>query len=149
MNNLNLNDLELKTFTEQDALDYCLLNNINLDNIIELYLVGNKLTDISGVKLFKNLEKLDLSNNLLQDISVIQYLNKLKILYLNFNSITDISFISNLDNLEELYINNLELDSNQYKYIKSLKKLKYLYCGNGFKDMNITNQFNKNITIIK
>ena len=29
MNKIILNNLKLKTFTEQDALDYCLLNNIN------------------------------------------------------------------------------------------------------------------------
>ena len=41
-----LRNLKLKTFTEQDAEDYCQINNINSDNITELYLNNNKLTDI-------------------------------------------------------------------------------------------------------
>ena len=125
MNKIILNNLKLKTFTEQDALDYCLLNNINPLNITELYLSYNELTNISGIKLFKNLKILSLEKNQLTDISVIQYLK----------------------NLELLDIEILELKSDQIEYIKSLKKLKYLYCGNGFKDMNITNQLNKNIKL--
>ena len=58
MNEIILNELELKTFTEQDALDYCLLNNINPDKITILFLYNNKLTDISGIKLFKNIKTL-------------------------------------------------------------------------------------------
>ena len=65
---LRLNKLELKTFTEQNAEDYCNLNNIDPDNIIELRLCDNKLTDISGIKLFKNLEILNLSENRLDFI---------------------------------------------------------------------------------
>ena len=58
-----LTDLKLKTFTEQDVLDYSLLDNINPNNIDELYLNDNKLTDISGIKLFKNLKQLNISYN--------------------------------------------------------------------------------------
>ena len=58
MKEIQLNDLELKTFTEQDASNYCLLNNINSYNIIILDLKGNELTDISGIKFFKNLKNL-------------------------------------------------------------------------------------------
>jgi len=43
---MNLSNLELKTFTEQNVLDYCLLNNINPDKIIDLWLSHNELTDI-------------------------------------------------------------------------------------------------------
>jgi len=57
---MDLTYLKLKTFTEQDTLDYCLLNNINPDKIIDLWLSHNQLTDISGIKLFKNLKKLNL-----------------------------------------------------------------------------------------
>jgi len=57
---INLKGLKLKTFTEQDALDYCQLNGTNPDNIKELDLRNNNLTDISGIKLFKNLKKLNL-----------------------------------------------------------------------------------------
>ena len=125
MKEIYLNNLELKTFTEQDVIDYCFLNNTNSDNIIELNLNENKLTDISGIKLFKNLE----------------------ILYLWNNYITDISVIKNLTNLEYLNISDLELESDQIQYIKSLNNLKELICYNGFKDMTVVNQFNKNIKL--
>ena len=105
MNEINLSFLELKTFTEQDALDYCQINNINSDKVTRLDLKFNKLTDISVVKYLKNIE------------------------YLN--------------------ITYLELESDQIKYIKSLKKLNILSCHKGFKDMNILNKLNKNIEIFK
>ena len=147
MNTIILENLELKIFTEQDALDYCQLNGINPEDITQLLLYDNELTDISGVKLFKNLKSLYLSNNKLIDIFDLKNLINLKVLSLGNNEIKDISVIKNLNNLEILYIQNLELESDQIEYIKSLKKLKYLYCGNGFKDMNITNQLNKNIKL--
>ena len=125
MKEIYLNNLELKTFTEQDASDYCQINNINPDDIILLDLSDNELTDISGLKLFKNLE----------------------ILYLWNNYITDISVIKNLTNLEYLNISDLELESDQIQYIKSLNNLKELICYNGFKDRTVVNQFNKNIKL--
>ena len=125
MNKIYLTDLQLKTFTEQDALDYCQLNNININLVEELYLNYNKLTDISGIKLFKNLEILHIGDNKIEDISVIQYLTEIK--YLN--------------------ISNLVLKSDQIEYIKSLKKLKKLSCYNGFKKKSILKQLNKRVHI--
>jgi len=127
MKEIILSFLELKTFTEQDAFDYCQINNINPENITELYLRDNELTDISGIKLFKNLRELYLWENKLTDISVIQYLTKLKLLDINY----------------------LKLESDQIQYIKSLKNLKYLNCYKGFKDMSVLNELNKNIKIIE
>ena len=72
MNKIYLSSLKLKTFTEQDVIDYCQLNNINPLNIKELNLSDNELTDISGIKLFKNIKELCLNNNKLTDISVIK-----------------------------------------------------------------------------
>ena len=159
MKQLQLSNLKLKTFTEQDILDYCQINNINPDKITILYLDDNQLTDISGVKLFKNLTELYLWNNRLKNISVLRNLINLKNLWLNDNKLTDISLLSNLKNLKELYlgnnqiidisviqyftelkelnIKNLLLESYQFQYIKSLKNLKELWCKNGFKDMSI------------
>ena len=122
---LFLGNLYLKTFTKQNALDYCLLNNINSDNITMLNLMNNRLTDISGIKLFKNLKELYYDNSF-KNISVIQYLKNIK--YVN--------------------IDNLELESDQIKYIDSCKNLKELYCKNGFKDMKAVKYLNKNIKIL-
>ena len=87
MNKIILSKLKLKTFTLQNAKDYCLLNNINPDSIKKLYLENNELTDISGVKLFKNLKELDLGHNEIIDISALKYLKNLKILILFNNNI--------------------------------------------------------------
>ena len=149
MNQLYLDSLKLKTFTEQDALDYCQLNNINSLKIIELFLSFNELTDISGIKIFKNLKALYLTQNRLRDISVLKDLKNLKELSLKNNQIKDISYIQNLKELRFLNINNLKLESDQIQYINSLNNLEKLWCYNGFKDMNILNQLNKNIEIIK
>ena len=168
MKNIILKGLELKTFTKQDALDYCSINNINPLEVNLLKFVNNELTDISGIKLFKNLKKLQLYNNMLKDISVvsnlinleyldinqnmvknlnnIKNLNKLKILCIGFNPLDDISVIQYLNNLETLDIRGLKLESNQIEYINSLKNLNLWY-KNGFKDMNILKQVNKNIRL--
>ena len=149
MNKIHLPNLELKTFTEQDALDYCQLNNINPDNITMLNLFDNKLTDIdiSGIKLFKNLSALYLNNNKITDISALKNLTNLKILYLSNNKIQDISVIQYLKNLQILNIDNLELNSDQIKYINSIKKLENIWCFKGFKDMSVLKQINKKIKI--
>jgi len=145
MNEIQLKNLELKTFTEQDVLDYCQINNLNSDKITILNLFNNNLTDISGIRLFKNLEILYLGYNEIKDISVLRDLNKLKELYLGTNNIKDISVIEYLKKLKYLSIIDLELESDQFKYINFCKNLEKLYCRNGFKDMNVLNQFNKNI----
>ena len=123
INKINLRFIQLKTFTEQDAEDYCQINNINPDNITQLYLYNNELTDISGIKIFKNLEVLDL----------------------DYNQIKDISVLKSLNNIKELSISELELKSNQIKYINSLKKLRNLYCNHGFE--NIDDLFKLNSSI--
>jgi len=125
MKEILLTSLELKTFTEQNASDYCQINNINPDNITVLDLFNNELTDISGIKLFKNLKEL----------------------YLHYNKIKDISVIKHLKKLELLNIRELNLESNQIKYIQYLNNLEELWCSKGFKDMNITDKLNKNIEI--
>ena len=149
MNYINLRKLELKTFTEQDALDYCQLNNLNPDNIIELNLSENQLTDISGIKLFKNLEELFLFNNKITDISVLKDSVNLKVLSLRNNKIKGISVLFFLKKIKALDIDNLELEFYQIKYIKSLKKLKTLWCSKGFMNMSVLKQLNKDIRIIK
>jgi len=127
MNKIKLNDLELKTFTEQDALDYCQLNNINHLDIIELILSYNELIDISGIKLFKNL----------------------KFLFIGYNKIIDISIIKYLTNIEILGIENLELNSSQINYINSCKNLKKLYCYKGFKNISVLQKIKNLLHIIK
>ena len=144
---LQLSNLKLKTFTGQNAVDYCLLNNINSNDITELDLGFNELTDISGIKIFKNVIILWLNRNKIKDISVLNNLNSLKKLYLWKNKIQDISVIQYLNNLELLDIDFLELESNQIKYINKCKNLEDLLCYKGFKDMSIINKINNNIIL--
>ena len=147
MKEIDLNKLKLKTFSEQDVLDYCQINNINPDNITELDLGNNKLTDISGIKLFKNLKYLYLWCNNITDITVLKDLNKLEYLWLDNSKIKNISVIQYLKNLKGLYIQKLRLESDQVQYINNLKNLKTLFCYNGFKDMSVLKQINKKIKI--
>jgi len=133
MNIIELENLELQTFTEQDVVDYCQINNLNPDNITELWLRNNELTDISGIKEFKNLEELYLFNNKLTDISIIKIFKNLRHLNIGYNLIKDISVIKYLNNLKYLNIKYLELESDQIQYINSLKKLEELLCKDGFK----------------
>ena len=145
---INLNELKLKTFTEQNVLDYCQLNSINPNNIKTLLLSSNELTDISEIKLFKNVEYLDIANNELTDISVLKVFKNLTDLYISFNKIKDISVIQYLKKLQILDIDNLELKSDQIEYIKLLKNLKHLYSENGFKNKTIIKKlFIKNANI--
>jgi len=148
MNEIELSNLNLKTFTEQDASDYCQINNININNIVFLDLRYNELIDISGIKLFKNLQYIYLHNNKIADISVLKDLTRLEILDIGNNKITDISDVKKLNSLYLLNIDNLKLKSDQIEYINSLKKLERLYCKNGFKDRNSLNELNKNIKLV-
>jgi len=147
MNIIKLNKLQLKTFTEQDALDYCQINNLNPLEVIYLNLQDNELTDISGIKLFKNLKSLYLSNNKLTDISVLKNLKQLIILNLSKNEIKNISVVQYLKNLEILTLGWLKLKSNQIKYINSCKKLKEIHTIKAFENRTVLNQLNKNIKI--
>ena len=111
MNKIELRNLELKTFTEQDVLDYCLLNNLNPENIKILDLSFNKLKKISGIKLFKNLE----------------------ILIVGYNKITNLSFLNNLNKLIYIDIDGLKLKSDQIKYIENSSSIKEILCSQEFK----------------
>ena len=142
---INLESLKLKTFTEQNALDYCLLNDINYDSIKILTLNSNELTDISGIKLFKNLESLDIGYNKITDISILKYLPELKKLYLRNNPIKDISVIHDLNKLEYLDITNLKLESDQIQYLNKNFKKYVLFLRNGFKDKTLFKKLNRNL----
>ena len=123
-------------------LIYCFLNNINPDNIIVLILDYNNLTDISGIKLFKNTERLWLAyNNTQIDISVLKDLNNIKDLDLSNNKITDISVIKNLKNLMILNISNNEIED--ISVLKNLKKLKKLILyNNQITDISVIKNLN-------
>ena len=140
MNGINLQSHNLKTFTEQDAIDYCSINNLNINKITLLFFNFNQLTDVSGIKIFKNLKRLYIGHNEIKDISCLKDLKELRDLYICNNKIKDISVIEYLTKLRLLDIRSLELESDQIEYIKSLKKLKSLWPEKGFKNMKVLKQ---------
>jgi len=112
--NLNLKKLDLKTFTEQNALDYCHLNNLNIDKIKKLNMINNRLTDISGIKVFKNLEILWLSFNEINDITDLKYLNNITEIYLNNNNIINTEIIKYLNKLKILDLRYNKINKTEY-----------------------------------
>jgi len=149
MNKIDLGNLKLKVFTEQDVIDYCFLNNLNINKITELDLSVNQLTDISVLKHLKKLELLSIENNKITDISALKDLKNIRELNISNNQIKDISVIQNFKELETLDIESLKLESDQIQYIKNLKNLNELWSRSGFKDISVLNKLNKNINIIK
>ena len=102
------------------------LNNINFDNLEELKLYSNKITDLNPlVKM--NLEKLitlHLNNNFIKDISSLEKMNliQLKQLFLQNNQISD---INPLKNVKCIYLESLFLDNNNIIDISPLSEVKF------------------------
>ena len=142
---MNLNNLNLKTFTEQDALDYCLLNDINPNKIIQLNLNFNKLTDISGIKIFKNLNNLMLFNNKIKNLTFLKDLKNIKQLEIANTQIKDLSLIP--ENLEYLGLNNLKLNKKSFEFIIN-KKPSILACKQTFNLSQIKILQNNGITCL-
>lgn len=74
------------------------------DNLENLNLAGNEITDISALSGLTRLERLSLYHNDLTDISPLSGLLDLRRLYLYRNNILDISPLSGLTKLERLYL---------------------------------------------
>lgn len=85
MNKIELIKLQLKTFTQQDVSDYCILNNIinisvlkNLIKLKKLFISLNNIKNISVIQYLKNLELLDIEILELKSDQIVQYINKCK-----------------------------------------------------------------------
>lgn len=122
------------------------------ESVTELYLKqaedapdSEKIHDISSLKYFINVEKLDIFNNLIEDISVLSYLSNLEELEAPRNRITDISALSGLTALRlavfwqnQIFdlspvagLENLEVFSvtaNRVADVSPLKDLTKLHC---------------------
>ena len=80
---------------------------VELDNLQDLYLKFNKLTDVPReIGILQNLQRLNLSDNQLTDVpKEIGNLHNLEQLDLSFNKLTDVpKEIDNLQNLQGLYL---------------------------------------------
>lgn len=100
--------------------------------IKELDLINIGIKDITPLKCFTNLSKLELQNieapnpNDIKDISSLKYLKKLTYLDLTCNDILSTSPLNGLTDLTNLYLGYTDTVKN-ISFIKSMKKLKSLY----------------------
>jgi len=122
-----------------------------LQNLIELNITQNNLTDIDILGKLKNLENLYLDGNNIEDISKLANLNNIKTLFLSQNNIKDIKpikklkktlteliigdnpienveIIGKLTNIISLSLNAVEIDN--IDFIKKLKNLENLSLNN-------------------
>ena len=112
---------QYKSDTAGLVLDNMGLGNNVIDEILQLYaldnlsLVGNNISDISGLSRLGGLVTLNLSNNLIADISPLAQLTGLRTLYLDNNQITDLSPLCSLVNLTTLSIKGIHLSEGQLK----------------------------------
>ncbi len=107
------------TMAEAEKVDYLNLNNDTKDGLDGSQLIR----DISDLRYFVNLSKLDMINNDVSDISVLSGLQGLKYLDLGGNAIKDLTPLSTMA-LEELNIWDNDLtDVTPLAAIETLKRL--------------------------
>jgi len=112
---------QYKSDTTGLVLDNMGLGNNVIDEILQLYaldnlsLVGNNISDISGLSQLGGLVTLNLSNNLISDVSALAQLTGLRTLYLDNNELSDLSPLCSLTNLTTLSIKGIQLSEGQLK----------------------------------
>lgn len=111
----------------------------DVNKIKDLDLINIGITDITPLKYFTNLSKLQLQNieqpnpNYIKDISSLKYLKNLTYLDLTCNDISSTSPLNGLTNLTNLYLGYTHTIKN-ISFIKAFKKLKSL----GLTEMDLT-----------
>jgi Leucine-rich repeat (LRR) protein len=140
-------DSVFEAFPSKDNIDKSVFEALpNTDNIDKIYLIGQKIQDLSKIALLKNLSTLWLIGVSATDLSPISKLEKLDTLRVDSTGVTDLSPLSGLINLRSLSAANnkisdisplqsltnlesLDLAGNSVKSISALSKLtklKYL-----------------------
>ena len=158
---INLQELNLE-HVNNSASKIAVSNLTKLENLKELNLNSNELTNMTGVIEFDNLEKLYLSNNKIKDITplvkfksetingetrkVVDKESKVKDLRMGNNEIEDISVLSYLSNT----ITYLDLSENHIHHIYSIEVLKNLepknlYLQNQTANFNIKRKSNTSV----
>ncbi|EAE1294651.1 LPXTG cell wall anchor domain-containing protein [Listeria monocytogenes] len=95
-----------------------------LNNLSDLYVYFNEITDISVISKLYNLKHVYLDENQINDISALSNLTNLTELSLGSTQISDISALSNLTNLTELSLSDNQL--NNLDALSGLQNLKVL-----------------------
>ena len=80
------------------------------------------IESLNGIQHLQNLQQLYLAHNQVSDISALQTLTNLQILYFNYNQVSDISALQNLTNLTSLVFGD-----NQVSDISALQNLTNLW----------------------
>ena len=109
-----------------DIEQYCKDNDIDVEEVTELYCHYNELTELKGLDKLVNLKELDCVENKLTELDLSKLVN-LKLLDCNFNELTELD-VSKLVNLKVLSCNNNEL--TELKGLDKLVNLKELSCNN-------------------
>jgi hypothetical protein len=93
----------------------------SIDNIVNLYLMGSNISDLTGIEDFNNLEKLIVSQNNLVELNLEQNVN-LKTLWAGYNQLTEISLNANT------LLEEIELQGNAIEFldVNPLSNLKIL-----------------------
>jgi internalin A len=107
------------TLPNLELIDISLIEK--LQNLTELYLSHNLISEIYALESLKSLNVLWLNNNQINDISPIQKLTHLRELWINDNHIKSLNGVRNLDFLVRLISNN-----NKISDISPLEKLSNL-----------------------
>lgn len=90
-----------------------------------------KITDLSPLQFFLDLESLRLPLNKVKDISILKYLTKLKDLDLSDNPVSDLSPLKGLKHLKALNLYSTQVtDLSAINNIKTLQRLSYGYMKN-------------------
>ena len=130
---------DLQGLKELDATDYGIrsLDGIQAcENLTELTLWFNDITDITPLSNLKQLKYLDLDNNNVADLSPLAKLAHLETLYASYNPITDLSPLSGISTLQLLFIDYVEVANwGTVEQLTSLSKLSA--DGNGIKDVSL------------
>lgn len=169
----NFNFLKNLSNLESLTIDYLNANDISaigeLTNLKKLSLTNGNMsnTKFSSLSKLNKIEELNLSMQNVTDISFLTSYNSLKILYLNGNKFTSIEPLKNLTNLTDLYLGcnsnitdfktlstlvNLKTlmitpDSIDISIFAKLTKLKTLYVGISFEDLEKFKETYPNINI--
>ncbi|MCL2108747.1 MAG: leucine-rich repeat domain-containing protein, partial [Oscillospiraceae bacterium] len=93
-------------------------------NVTNLYLWGNQISDVTPISNLTNLRNLTLGENQITDISPLSELTNLTLLGLNKNPISDISPLGHLTNLTKLGLDDVQLDN--LSPLVNLTNLEYL-----------------------
>lgn len=101
------------------------LSTLTNSNIQQLFVKGNQITDISGLRDLNDLEVLDASQNQISDLSALEGHKELYNLKLNQNHIANIDAISGCEKLMVLDLSDNEIQS--LAALSSCGKLEYVY----------------------